>query len=662
MVDIPPVLPSRYVVKSLLGSGGIAAVWLVEDLAAKTLVAFKALFPHLRRDELVVERFRREVAAVRRIQHPSVIAIHDLLDTADVLGLVMEYHPGSDLKDALRRRGPLPVDEIQSVGAQVLDGLEAAHRVGVVHRDIKPHNLLRSDDGIVKIADFGVSRVDDLVRVTTHTMTLGTPQYMPPEALTSAIVDGRADLYSLGVTLFELATGKLPFRASSPLALMRLHEEHRVPDPRALRPELPPWLGKLITRAMAKDVDARFGTAAEMREALRSKMSAPATGSGGTTRCRGCGASLVPGVPSCVECGVELVVLVSVPWLGKRVMVSGSRRAEGSILGARQPTFEQKTRLVEMLRELGGEVPILERVVDEKLRHLPAVVAELGGDDARILVDELRKEGLEVELGERGFLDELLFLVRSGGWTRVIGKAPLLAFAGWLTAVIVGVRDPFSLLMVAVGVPAAYVARAVRRNARERAQPLAKFSGQAGRVTTSDGVARQVTDTLREIKSPRLRYVVKRIAGLVVGLRVQLGRGASLRAGLAGEADHALALALATAKTAARLHERMAGVDAGRLNDELTAVDERLAGATTADETRGLIEAKTAIKERLAQADEEHHALLRLQGVLLDASRRLSELDVQVRARTNLGPDDVISVSVILRELNEELDASHAGT
>ncbi|MFH0902988.1 MAG: serine/threonine-protein kinase [Pseudomonadota bacterium] len=212
---------------------------------------------------------------MRRIGHPSVIAIHDIVETEEALFLVQEYHPGASLKKMIRWHdegtGGLLIGEVVAIAVQVLDGLAMAHAQGVVHRDIKPDNILVSDGGVAKIADFGLARTDWMIGLTTHSMVLGTPEYLAPEIAhsPSSGVDGRADLYSLGVTMFEALTGRLPFRASSPMQLLAMHQNAVPPDPRELRADLPAHLGEAVLTAMAKDPEERFATAEEMLHELR---------------------------------------------------------------------------------------------------------------------------------------------------------------------------------------------------------------------------------------------------------------------------------------------------------------------------------------------------------------------------------------------------------
>ncbi|MFH0900809.1 MAG: serine/threonine-protein kinase, partial [Pseudomonadota bacterium] len=200
---------------------------------------------------------------------------HDIVDTDGALFLVQEYCAGASLKAMIRRRGEgtggLPIGEVVAIAIQVLDGLAMAHAQGVVHRDIKPDNILVSDGGVAKIADFGLARTDWMIGLTTHSMVLGTPEYLAPEIAhsPSSGVDGRADLYSLGVTMFEALTGRLPFRASSPMQLLAMHQNAVPPDPRELRADLPARLGQVVLRAMAMDPEERYATAEEMRHDLQ---------------------------------------------------------------------------------------------------------------------------------------------------------------------------------------------------------------------------------------------------------------------------------------------------------------------------------------------------------------------------------------------------------
>src|SRR5688572_1792439 len=341
----------------------MATVWRALDKTSRSEVAIKVLLPHLHDNEMVVERFKREIAAVRRIDHPGVVQVFDLIETDDLLALVLEYQSGLDLKRIIRRRGALPAEQVIELGAQLLDALGAAHARGVIHRDVKPQNVLVAEDRRAKITDFGLARVDDLVRVTSHTIAFGSPEYVAPELLGSDVVDLRADLYSLGVTLFEAATGKLPFRAGSPLALVKLHETGERPEMTAYG--LPAALGKTIARAIAKDPDDRFPTADAMKRALSGESIAMVPRS--KTTCGSCGAPMVANVPHCVECDHRPVRIEGLTRGGRRVFVDPPRhRARNQDV----LTFEQKARLMKLLREMGAADNHDERDLDRRLKTI----------------------------------------------------------------------------------------------------------------------------------------------------------------------------------------------------------------------------------------------------------------------------------------------------
>src|SRR5688572_3484612 len=295
----------------------MATVWRALDKTSRSEVAIKVLLPHLHDNEMVVERFKREIAAVRRIDHPGVVQVFDLIETDDLLALVLEYQSGLDLKRIIRRRGALPAEQVIELGAQLLNALGAAHAQRVIHRDVKPQNVLVAEDRRAKITDFGLARVDDLVRVTSHTIAFGSPEYVAPELLGSDVVDLRADLYSLGVTLFEAATGKLPFRAVSPRALVKLHETAEPPNMSPL--DLPEHPGPATPRPLAKDPGDRFPTADAMKRALLGESIAlmPAK----ADQCAKCGAALVAGVAHCIECDHRPIRIRGGVRAGRRVMI-----------------------------------------------------------------------------------------------------------------------------------------------------------------------------------------------------------------------------------------------------------------------------------------------------------------------------------------------------
>jgi serine/threonine-protein kinase len=252
----------------MIASGGMAEVWQATDTVLERQVAVKMLHQHLGADESFVQRFRTEAVAAARLHHPAIVSIYDTCSDGNVEAIVMELVRGQTLRQYLDESGPLPPEEVIDIGAEVADALEAAHRSGLVHRDIKPANILLCEDNRVMVTDFGIAKVrDDPDRTTTGTM-LGTVKYLAPEQVEGAAVDGRTDVYALGVVLYEAICGRPPFSADSQAAtaLARLHSTPA--RPRQIRPSVPRALDDVIMRAISRQPDDRYPTAAEFRAAL----------------------------------------------------------------------------------------------------------------------------------------------------------------------------------------------------------------------------------------------------------------------------------------------------------------------------------------------------------------------------------------------------------
>ena len=266
---------SHYRILAPLGEGGMGVVYRAHDEHLDRDVAVKLLAPGTLADDAARRRFRREALALSHLQHPHILAVHDF-DTEDGTDfLVMELVPGTTLAERLAA-GPLPEAEVLRLGAQIADALEAAHEQGVIHRDLKPGNVMVTPRGEVKVLDFGLAKrfgpaaVPALSRTLTDEQTLvGTMPYMAPEQLLGREVDARTDLYALGVVLYELATGRRPFDETQSFALASQILNQAPEPPRELRAELSPGLEAVVLRCLAKDPAARFATARELGEALR---------------------------------------------------------------------------------------------------------------------------------------------------------------------------------------------------------------------------------------------------------------------------------------------------------------------------------------------------------------------------------------------------------
>jgi len=262
------LLAGRYRLDVLLASGGMAQVWQGTDEVLRRQVAVKLLHAHLATDATFVARFRHEAVAAARLAHPSIVAIYDTVSERGIEAIVMELVPGRTLRERLD--DPEPLDPWQAAGlaAQVADALDAAHRAGLVHRDVKPANVLLASDGRVKVADFGIAKAVADADLTQPGLMVGTAKYLAPEQVRGDAVDARTDIYSLGVVLYEMLCGRPPFQGDTDAAtaLMRLQRDPL--RPRQVRPSVPRALEEITCRAMARDPADRYQSAAELRAAL----------------------------------------------------------------------------------------------------------------------------------------------------------------------------------------------------------------------------------------------------------------------------------------------------------------------------------------------------------------------------------------------------------
>ena len=262
----------RYDIKSVLGAGGMGMVYRAVDRELQEVVAIKTLKPELlSADTTALERFKSEIRLARKISHRNVVRTHDLGEARGLYFITMEYVEGTSLKDLVRARGRLPINIMLPIAKQLCRALEVAHEAGVIHRDIKPHNMVVERDGTLKVMDFGIARLASRrpgQGLTEAGMVIGTPEYMSPEQLLGDELDARADIYSAGVVLYECLTGRLPFDAPTPIALIARVLEETPPAPHALYDDIPPGISLLVTRAMARDREARPASAKVLHDAL----------------------------------------------------------------------------------------------------------------------------------------------------------------------------------------------------------------------------------------------------------------------------------------------------------------------------------------------------------------------------------------------------------
>jgi serine/threonine-protein kinase len=455
-------LPGGYYILDLISVGGMGRVYRAEQAALGRTVAVKIIHPHLLSDENSALRFMTEARAASQLNHPNSIAVFDFGRTEDGQPyLVMEFLRGKDLARVAYEEGPLPFSRIVDVLRQALAALSEAHELGIVHRDLKPENIilepLRRGGDFVKVVDFGLAKLRADAQnpsVTSPGIVCGTPDYMAPEQGRGDPIDGRSDLYSMGVVLFQLLTGRLPFEADSPTQVVMMHLTIPVPDPRQVAPErnIPEPLVDVVLKALAKDAKKRYQDAGEFADALRAALiqaesvrpdqrsSLPPNSLFGSITCGSC-QSVVPMAKFCLECGARLPIRSGIPenptlpqlplplvareedlnWLEDR-----RQRVQGSVVGARlvgEPGAGKTRLLRELLGRaraegdltvLTGPDPFYAEVAYYALREAIRKLAQLGPDQ----IDDRRFEGAAPEAGTG--LDEIF----SGAPPRSDGRSP----------------------------------------------------------------------------------------------------------------------------------------------------------------------------------------------------------------------------------------------
>jgi serine/threonine protein kinase len=277
------VLSGRYRLESKLGSGGMSTVYLALDEVLDRPVAVKLLHREISDEADQLERFRREARAAARLSHPNLVGVIDAGEDDGRPYIVFEYIEGRTLKRRLQEEGQLPVDEAVAYAIEIGRGLTAAHARKLVHRDVKPQNVLIDPDGRAKVTDFGIARSLEQKGMTATGRVLGTTDYVAPEQAMGEDVDERSDVYSLGVVLYEMLTGDVPFRAETQVGVAMKHVNEPMPDVQAKRPEVSAAVASVVDRATTKDPRDRYATVAEMVRDLEQTLEVEAARHGGTT-------------------------------------------------------------------------------------------------------------------------------------------------------------------------------------------------------------------------------------------------------------------------------------------------------------------------------------------------------------------------------------------
>lgn len=265
----PIVLNDRYKLEERIGSGGMAVVYRAHDLTLERNVAIKLLRENFSINPAFQERFRQEAKAAANLSHPNIVTVHDFGLDAGRIFIVMEYVPGTDLKSILQRKGRIPEKDTISIIVQACAGVGYAHRSGLVHCDIKPHNMLITPDKRLKVTDFGIARALASIQPEEQIdVVWGSPSYFSPEQAAGHAPSPASDVYSLGIVMFEMLTGQLPFSAKDGTELARMHREVHPPPVRQLNPTLSPALEQILLKVLSKEPSSRYRTADQMGRVL----------------------------------------------------------------------------------------------------------------------------------------------------------------------------------------------------------------------------------------------------------------------------------------------------------------------------------------------------------------------------------------------------------
>ena len=262
------VIAGRYELVKCIGHGGMADVYLALDLILDRQVAIKILKPDSNADKVALERFAREAQASTQLSHPNIVDIYDVGDDDNIHYIVMEYVKGHTLKQLIKKRGPLPTRETIWIMKQLTSALMDAHKNGLIHRDIKSQNILIKDDGTVKLADFGIAILNNAIQLTSKDSVLGSVHYLAPELVKGEKSSMKSDIYSLGIVMYELLRGDVPFKGDNPAQIALKHMKQEIPNVREYNPQIPQSVANIITKACAKDPKDRYDNAALMLKDL----------------------------------------------------------------------------------------------------------------------------------------------------------------------------------------------------------------------------------------------------------------------------------------------------------------------------------------------------------------------------------------------------------
>lgn len=671
------MLGGRYRIIRRIGQGGMAAVYLASDTRLGVNVACKVLFPQHRSSPAVAARFRNEVVAARSVVHPAIIKIFDFVETDEALFITMEYVEGRDAKYLLAERGPFAVDLAVGIARQVAAGLVAAHERGVVHGDVKPHNILIDADERARLVDFGMARVNTVAGMTTHSLVLGTPEYAAPELFENRYIDARADVYSLGVVLFELVTGKLPFKGATPYGVIDQKVRSAPPSSREVTLRVPKWLDAVIAKAMAPAPEDRFVSAISLADALESQTAhiLPALYEGGAEPCRHCGAQLLEGFSFCFACQEDTQFVRPTNEPGHAVVVLRKFLTET----LDQLTYDQKYHVVSRIADARGRLDISEIELDQQLREPPFVVLDqLSREDARKLRDDLADRGITVAAIENDRY-KLLRAVAVDPVARIAATLlgtlsaglMLIALATGSVAFIVLAALTNAALFTSFLIPMWLKLRPIghrrrrwrgflQRWLRKRDAPPVTMDDRRARVAWLEPIARSVRG---RVTSKHLERTLARLfcrAAAIEHTIEALGwlsddATAAYRAQLA----EALEAAGSLAQSIQQSDDFLAETDEAEIVEHLAHLERRLGEVGPIEEAAEVIEAKQSRQQLLADLESIERRRSHFYAELLALITRLDGLHAMLAKGAQSDADEPRRLlQAALRDLSESLEAT----
>lgn len=269
------LIANRYEIIENVGNGGMATVYRAKDNVLNRFVAVKILRDEFTTDDEFIKRFRSEAQAVASLNHPNIVGVYDVGNEGNLYYIVMELVQGKTLKEVIAEEGKLSWKWSINVAIQIASALETAHKNNIVHRDIKPHNIIITEEGVAKVTDFGIAKAVSNSTITAFGTTIGSVHYFSPEHARGGYTDAKSDLYSLGVVMYEMVTGKVPFDADTPVSIALMHMQEKAIEPAILNPTIPNSVNKIIIKAMQKDANLRYQSASEMLKDLNMALKNP---------------------------------------------------------------------------------------------------------------------------------------------------------------------------------------------------------------------------------------------------------------------------------------------------------------------------------------------------------------------------------------------------